>query len=313
MAGDRGIPIKRTKIGLRILLAMSISPTVYGDPAPPPSMPVPVESQDLKISISGLLFGGEVAAKPSVYNGMAEPTVSTETVIGGLEFNGARSSHDRSRLLDWSATGRLKAGVGQPGDTYPGTDRAGALGFQIAGRVDYGFLPLGGQCGTLYVSAGIGTEIKATAMSPGGNAGVHDSISISTPDGQADIYARVGLGLACISNELVLVISPFVARRSDSIAASSGTELGGRGTLLLATGAAVILEASTMATHNAGTPGNSDRTTRASLSVKKSLGARFLAGAEASVTRNELDHASDVVFDKKITPFAVSVVAGVTL
>jgi hypothetical protein len=305
--GKEEFMLKATNVRIWIL-AMLISPRVYGDPATTPSISVPAESQEVKISFSELLFGGEVAVKPSVYNGMSEPTVSAETLIGGIAVNAAKSSHDRSRLLEWGATVRLKVGAGLPADTYPGTERIAALGFQVAGRMEYGILPLTRQCGTLYISAGIGTELKATVMSPPVDKGAHDSVSSSSPDGQADIYARVGLGLACISNKLVLIISPFVARRIDSIAESSGTELGERSTLLLATSAAAVLEVATMATGNAG---NSDRTTRALLSVRKSIGARFFVGAEASVTRNDLDHTSDVVYHKKITPFAVSLVAAV--
>src|SRR5262249_16857097 len=148
-------------------------------------------------------------------------------------------------LLEWSATGQLKVGMGNPADTNTDVNPAGALGFQLAGRLDYGILPLNRQCGTLYLSAGTGMEVKVTAMDPTPNNGVHDGLVISSPDARADIYVRIGIGLACISNDLVLIASPYVARRSDSIAASSGNEIGVRGALLLTASLTAVLEAST--------------------------------------------------------------------
>lgn len=296
-----------TTVGRWVLLVMVISSRAHADPGAPPGAPASVEPGEVKLSTTDLLFGAEVAVKPSVYNGMSEPTVSTETAVVGIEAAGARTRHERLMLLEWGLTFRLKIGVGLPADTYPGTDRTVALGFQLAGRVEYGVLPLRRKCGTPYVSAGVGTEIKSTAMFPSGGDS-HDGFSTSTPDGRADLYARAGLGLACVSDDLVLVVSPFVAGRRDSIAVSSGVELGGRGALFLARSVTATLEVATMAT-NIG--GNSDRTTRAALSVRNAVGPRFLIGADATVTRNDLDHTSDVVYNKKITPFAVAALGAV--
>lgn len=284
------------ELGVSLVVVMTLASPVYGD-----ATPAPGQATEAKVWFSELLFGAEVAVKPSVYNGTSEQTVHTETAVGGIEFQGATSSLQRSRLIEWSATARFKVGTGQPANT----DRANALGAQLAGRVEVGVLPLGDRCGALYLSAGVGVEAKGTAMSRAGSDS-HDSFSLSTPDGQAYAYARAGVGLACITDDLLFVVSPFVSRRTDTIAASTGTEFGGRAALWLAAQVSATLEAATMASSN---PASSDRTTRASLSVRKALGARLRLGADASITRNSLDHTSDVAYRKRITPFAVTLVA----
>jgi hypothetical protein len=302
--------MRRSSSALVIALAAFCGASAHAEPQAQPAAPTEPQPGEARISVSGATVGVEAAAKPTTYNGGSEPSSSVATVTVGVQTQGVSTFADRHGLIELNGKLKVKVGAGNPADQNAGVSVSLALGFQLSAGGEVGYLPLDRSCSP-YLSAGTGTEIKATVMDPLFFRGGH-APSFSTPDAQADIYLRAGAGLACISDTLVLIVTPYAALRADTLASGSGPEYGLRGTIVLPKELVLSLELATMSTRGSGFNQSTEK--RASVSAKKLFGERYWVGLDATVADVNLKHTAppdvDVSYEKQFIPFVVGIDVG---
>lgn len=257
-------------------------------------------------SALNLLAGLELTARPTILDGVSEPTARAQMLVAGIEWVGVRSPGQRNRLLEWTMTGRVKVGTGHGDDA---SDEGGsAKGGQVGARVDYGVVLGGTRCARPYLSAGAGSGLHLTSIKSDTNSDVRTSAS----DAQYYHYVRAGLGLACVSDELTFVVSPFVAQRADIVLYTHAvTEFGSRTNVTLAGATSASLEVATASFRAEREKGNS---TRAAATVRARLGKPLTLGADASISRYNLESTSDSFsYRERVTPYAITMFAALTI